>query len=238
MIAHTDRERRIVETFALLADTLVAGFDVLDLLQTLVDACGSLLDTDAAGLLLADETGRLELAASTSEASRLVEVMQLSAYAGPCIETFRTGKVLSVPDIAQVSDEWRDFRIGALRHGFHAVVALPLRLRETRIGTLNLLNERVGDLGDDDIVVAQAFADVATIGILQDRALRESDVVRRQLQNALNSRVIIEQAKGVVAHTRKVSVEDAFTIIRDYARSHSLKLVDVASMLVNRSLVL
>jgi GAF domain-containing protein len=236
MIVHQDRERALVETFARLADTLTAGFDVLDLLQTLVDACGSLLDTDAAGILLADETGQLELAASTSEASRLVEVMQLSADAGPCIESFRSGQVVSVPEIAEAPDEWAEFRRAAIDHGFHSVVAMPMRLRETTIGTLNLLNQRSGPYPAADVVVAKAFADVATIGILQDRALRESDVVRHQLQHALSSRVVIEQAKGVVAQTRKVSVDVAFTMIRDYARSHSMKLVDVAAGLVNRTL--
>ena len=238
MTVQADRERQLVETFARLADTLVAGFDVLDLLQTLVDACGSLLDTDAAGILLADETGQLELAASTSEASRLVEVMQLSADAGPCVDSFRRGLVVSVPEMADAPDEWAAFRTAAIDHGFHSVVAMPMRLRETTIGTLNLMSERSGPFPQADVVVAQAFADVATIGILQDRALRESDVVRHQLQHALNSRVIIEQAKGVVAQTRRVSVDVAFTLIRDYARSHGMKLVDVASSLVNRTLTL
>jgi GAF domain-containing protein len=236
MIVHLDRERALVETFARLADTLTAGFDVLDLLQTLVEACGSLLDTDAAGILLADETGQLELAASTSEASRLVEVMQLSADAGPCVDSFRSGQVVSIPEIGDVPDDWAAFRKAAIEHGFHSVVAMPMRLRETTIGTLNLLNGRSGPYPPADVVVAKAFADVATIGILQDRALRESDVVRHQLQHALSSRVVIEQAKGVVAQTRKVSVDSAFTIIRDYARSHGMKLVDVASRLVNRTL--
>lgn len=236
MTVQTERERQLVETFARLADTLVAGFDVLDLLQTLVEACGSLLDTDAAGILLADESGQLELAASTSEASRLVEVMQLSADAGPCVHSFRTGRVVSVPEIAEGPDDWAAFRIASLEHGFHSVVAMPMRLREITIGTLNLMSERSGSLPEADVVVAQAFADVATIGILQDRAIRQSDVVRGQLQHALNSRVIIEQAKGVVAQTRKVSVDVAFTLIRDYARSNGMKLVEVASSLVNRSL--
>ncbi len=127
-----------------LADTLVDDYDVVDLLQVLVDTCRDLLDTTAAGILLADARGELELVVSTSEASRLVEMMQLSAEAGPCIESFRSGKRVSVPDIADTGDEWRQFRGAALAQGFRSMDALPLRLRDATIGTLNLLRAAAG----------------------------------------------------------------------------------------------
>jgi hypothetical protein len=229
-------QRRLLETFARLADTLVDDYDVVELLQMLVDTCRDLLDTTAAGILLSDSRGELELVASTSEAGRLVEMMQLSAEAGPCIESFRSGRPVSVPDIAQTGDEWRHFREAALAQGFRSVDALPLRLRDSTIGTLNLLRATPGAAQDDDILAAQAFADVATIGILHERSIRESEVLSSQLQAALNSRIVIEQAKGVVSHTQGVSIDEAFTLMRAYARSHSIGLSVVAARLVDRSL--
>lgn len=230
------REQQLVQAFAVLADTLVADYDVVDLLQTLVETCSGLLGATASGVLLADETGELDVVASTSEASRLVEVMQLSASAGPCIESFRTGQVVSLPDIRESPEEWSRFRDKALDLGFTAVDALPMRLRDETIGTLNLLRAEPGEMNEDDLIAARAFADVATIGILHERTLAHSDEVRQQLQTALDSRVLIEQAKGVVAYTRRVPVEDAFTIIRQYARSHQARLSDVAAAIVDRRL--
>jgi transcriptional regulator with GAF, ATPase, and Fis domain len=229
-------QRQVLQTFVTLADTLVDDYDVVDLLQMLVDTCRDLLDTTAAGILLADSRGELELVVSTSEASRLVEMMQLSAEAGPCIESFRSGRRVCLPDIAQARDEWSQFRGAALAQGFRSIDALPLRLRDTTIGTLNLLRAGPGEAPEDDIMAAQAFADVATIGILHERSIRESSVLSQQLQAALNSRIVIEQAKGVVSHTRGVPIDDAFTLMRQYARSHNMGLSVVAARLVDRSL--
>jgi GAF domain-containing protein len=230
------REAELLQTFALLADTLVADYDVVDLLQTLVDRCQLLLDTTAAGIMLADDHGELELIVSTSEASNLVETMQISADAGPCIESFASGRTVSLTDIRDAPDEWRVFRDSALEQGFRSVHAMPLKLREITIGTLNLLRDDTGELPEHDLVAARALADVATIGIIQERTIRETDVVREQLQNALNSRITIEQAKGVVAHRRSITPEEAFEVIRAYARSHQMTLSSVAAALVDRSL--
>lgn len=230
------RETELLQTFALLADTLVADYDVVDMLQTLVDRCQLLLDTTAAGILLADVHGELELVVSTSEASNLVETMQISADAGPCIESFASGRAVSLTDIRDAPHEWRVFRDSALEQGFRSVHAIPLKLREITIGTLNLLRDEPGSLPERDLVAARALADVATIGIIQERTIRETDTVRAQLQKALNSRITIEQAKGVVAHRKSVSPEDAFDLIRAYARSHRMTLSSVAAALVDRSL--
>jgi GAF domain-containing protein len=229
-------QQRLLETFVTLADTLIDDYDVVDLLQFLVDACRDVLDTTAAGILLADARGDLEVVASTSEASRLVEMMQLSAEEGPCIDSFRSGRRVSVPDIERSKDEWWQFRGSALAQGFRSMDALPLRLRDATIGTLNLLHSAPGAAPEESISAAQAFADVATIGILHERTLRESAILSEQLQAALNSRIIIEQAKGVVSHTRGVSIDEAFTLMREYARSHSMGLSIVAARLVDRSL--
>ncbi|MGC5172261.1 ANTAR domain-containing protein [Micromonospora sp. DT81.3] len=230
------RERQLLQTFAKLADTLVDDYDVVELLQLLVDTCRDVLEMTAAAILLADGRGELEVIASTSESSRLVEMMQLSAEAGPCIESFRTGRAVSLSEIEDAPDAWAAFRRSALEQGYHSVEALPLRLRDATIGTLNLLRSEPGRPPDDDLSAAQAFADVATIGILHERSIRESAVLTEQLQTALNSRIVIEQAKGVVSHTRGVPIDEAFTLIREYARSHRLGLSQVAARLVDRSL--
>lgn len=232
------REQQLLRAFAALADTLVAGYDVVDLLQTLVDTCTGLLGASESGVLLADGEGNLDLIVSTSEASRLVELMQLAADAGPCIDSFNTGEVVSVPDISQAPAKWQLFREKALEEGFRAVDAIPLRLREDTIGTLNLLRTQTGQLDEDDMVAAQAFADVATIGILHERTIAHSNEVREQLQRALNSRIVIEQAKGVVAYMRGVPIDEAFTLIRSYARSHQLGISRVAAEIVDRKLEL
>lgn len=229
-------QQRLLETFVKLADTLIDEYDVVDLLQFLVDTCRDVLDTTAAGILLADARGELEVVASTSEASRLVEMMQLSAEQGPCIESFRSGRRVSVPDIEASKEEWWQFRGSALAQGFRSMDALPLRLRDATIGTLNLFRSTPGPAPEESILAAQAFADVATIGILHERTLRESSILSEQLQAALNSRIAIEQAKGVVSHTRGVSIDEAFTLMREYARSHSMGLSVVAARLVDRSL--
>jgi transcriptional regulator with GAF, ATPase, and Fis domain len=235
-MTEASREEVLIDTFASLADTMVAGYDVVDLLQSLVESCTNLLEIAAAGILLADENGELDVVASSSEAARLVELMQISAEAGPCIESFATGVVVVVADIALAPLKWSRFRDSAIEQGFGSICAIPLRLRDTTIGALNLLSTGVGELAEADVKVARALADVATIGILQERALAESAVVREQLSQALQSRVVIEQAKGVLSQTRSVSTEDAFTLMRAYARSNRLKLSEVAQRVVSRDL--
>jgi GAF domain-containing protein len=232
------RDGRLLQTFVTLADTLVEGYDVVELLQVLVDTCRDLLDTTAAAILLADANGELDLIASTSEASRLVEMIQLSAEAGPCIECFRSGRAVSLPDISAAPPEWSRFRESALAQGFESVHAVPLRLRDQRIGTLNLLRSSTGELEAQDRITAQAFADVATIGIVHERSLRETTMLSEQLQAALSSRIVIEQAKGVVAFTHGVPIDAAFTLIRNYARSKRQRLSDVAARIVDRTLKL
>jgi GAF domain-containing protein len=236
-VSTAGRETRIVETFTTLTDTLVEGYDVVELLQTLVETCAEVLGIEAAGILLANDDDELEVVASTSEASRLVEVLQLDADAGPCMTSFSTGRPVSCPDITDAPTEWEVFRAGALALGFRAVHAVPLRLRTDVIGTLNLFGTAAGALPDDDLRIARALADVATIGILHERTLREQDVVRDQLKRTIGSREVIEQAKGVVSYLRGVSIEDAFGVIRGYALEHHEPLSEVARAIVQRRLV-
>jgi GAF domain-containing protein len=229
------REGRLASTFVTLADTLVADYDVVELLQTLVDTCSELLEASAAGILLADDTGSLEVIVSTSEESRLVDLMQQRTGHGPSVQCFATGALVAVPDIAALGDEWAAFREESTAQGFRSVHVVPLRLRGSVIGTLSLFGVQTGRISDEDISVAQGLADVATIGILHERALRESGIAHEQLQFALNSRVIIEQAKGVIAYTKAVDMGEAFNILRAYARSHNRGLRETAERVVNRS---
>jgi transcriptional regulator with GAF, ATPase, and Fis domain len=236
-MATKTREGLLVEAFVTLADTLVVGYDLVDLLHTLVSQCVPLFQASAAGIILTDDE-EFEVVASTNERSRLVEILQLRSGSGPCVESVVTGRAVSVPDIARSGPTWPRFRDGALEQGFASMFSVPMRLRTTTIGSLNLFWDRTGGLPPEDAPTVQALADVATIGILQERALRESDVARQQLQFALSSRVIIEQAKGVVAYTHQASMDDAFSLIRAHARSNGLPLADVAAEIVSGDLAL
>jgi GAF domain-containing protein len=234
-MSELSRETRLNAAFVKLADTLIADFDVVDLLHTLVEECVDLLDTQAGGLTLADAAGRLQLVASTSERADFVEIMQLNAGAGPCVDCFATGKAVSVADIDK-SDQWPEFRAAALQRGFHSVYSTPMRLRGDIIGTMNLFSTSLGALNPADADVAQALADVATIGILQERVIRESSIVTEQLQRALDSRILIEQAKGVLSQIANLDMHDAFVALRTYARTNQLSLRAVAEGVIDRSL--
>jgi GAF domain-containing protein len=237
MTTTESREKRLISTFVRLADTLVVGFDVVDLLQTLVDSSAELLNAVEAGIMLADEKGELSVVASTSEAGTLIDLMQLRSGLGPCIDSYTSATTIRVPDISG-DTRWPGFAGEAMAAGYRSVHAVPLRLRNNVIGTLNLFFGEPGALTEEDESVAQGLADVATIGILQERAIREGSQAREQLQRALDSRVLIEQAKGVVAQQRDVGMDAAFKTIRDYARFNGRNLRDVADEIVNRKLLL
>ncbi|NQX26517.1 GAF and ANTAR domain-containing protein [Microbacteriaceae bacterium VKM Ac-2854] len=234
----TSRERRLVETFVTLADTLVDDYDVVDLLQQLVERCTELFGASAAGIVLTDLNGELEVIASSDEDARLIELLQLSSGNGPCIEAFQTGEVVVVPDVLHVPAESSEFRDLAVQLGIASAHAVPMRLRTRTIGSLNVFGASSGRLTEDDAVAVRALADVATIGILHQRALAESDIIRSQLQRALDSRIIIEQAKGVIAYTKQIDVEQAFAILRGHARRTSTALTVVAERVVRFELEL
>lgn len=236
MVTNT-RAERVSVAFVKLTDTLVADYDVLDLLHTLVEEAAALLDIAAAGLLLADPTGELQVLASTSEESRLVEVLQLQAGAGPCVECYLTGKAVEVPDISSLT-AWQGFRTAALSQGFRSVHAVPMRVHGRTIGAMGLFGASAGSLTAEDSAIGQALADVATISLMQERTLREAALVNEQLQRALNSRVLIEQAKGVIAHMAGVGMDEAFNRLRSHARANNQSLHATAGRIVDRSLTL
>ena len=220
-------------TFVELTDTLVAGFDVIDFLHVLTDRSVQLLDVSAAGLLLADPRGELRVVAASSEAARLLELFQIQNDQGPCLDCFRSGRPVAAADLAAAAVRWPRFAPAARQAGFAAVQALPMRLREQVIGALNLFRAGPGTLAPADIRVGQALADVATISLLHERSMRHSDTLNEQLQTALNSRVIIEQAKGKLAERLGVDTDQAFGLLRDRARTSNRRLSDLARAFVD-----
>ena len=222
------REAMLARTFVELADTLVADFDVVELLTLLADRCVHVLDVDAAGLMLVAPDGDLRVMASSSEAMRVLELFEVQTKEGPCLDCFRTGHPVVNQDLAAVNGRWPRFSAEALAAGFRSVHALPMRLRGTVIGALNLFHIEPGAMGPADIESAQALADVATIAILQHRATLEAQVLNEQLNQALNSRIVIEQAKGIIAQREGVDMEQSFAKLRMHARNHNLLLADVA----------
>jgi GAF domain-containing protein len=226
---------RLGQTFVELADTLVAGYDLIEFLQTLTERCVELLEADAAGLLLASPDGTLMLVAASTEQARVVELLQLQQDEGPCPESFRTGRPVIVSDIGapEAMARWPQFAAAAAQQGFAGVHAVPMRLRHQVIGTLNLFSAASGGLDPAVARAARALVDVATIGILQERAIREQELVAGQLQAALNSRVQIEQAKGILAERLSTSPDEAFLLLRRYARNHNQALTELAADVIN-----
>ncbi len=228
--------REFLQTFVTLADTLVDDFDVIELLHLLVSRAVAFTAADEVGILVSDETGALQCLAASTERTRLLELFQVENAEGPCRDCITTGRPIEVQDLASRRDRWPLFAPEALSVGFRSVQALPLRLRGEVLGAMNLFSVRPGGIGPGGRMVAQAMADVATIGILQQRDLFQAQTVADQLQQALHSRVAIEQAKGVVAEQGKVGMDDAFELLRRYARDHNLTLGAVVSQVVNHTL--
>jgi GAF domain-containing protein len=236
--AVSGREQLVSRAFIGLADTLVDDYDMIDLLDRLVSYSAELLAADAAGIVLGDAlVGTLRVVASSSDDAELMELLQLQNDEGPCLECYRTATPVSVPDLDEAARRWPGFAAAVQdQGGFRSVHALPLRLRQESIGALNLFHSRPGPLPEADLALGQALADIATIGILQERAIRQGEVVNEQLQTALNSRVVIEQAKGVIAERAGLPMDVAFDRLRRYARASNQKLSDVARRLVERDL--
>jgi transcriptional regulator with GAF, ATPase, and Fis domain len=230
-----DREQMLAATFVELADTLVADFDVVDFLHGLADRCVRLLDVEAAGLMLADQRGSLRVIASSSEQARLMELFQLQHDEGPCLECFQTGLPVSVTDLAAAGQRWPAFAPAAAGAGFAAVQALPMRLRDEVIGAMNLFMEVPGGLDETGLQVGQALADVATIGLLQERNFRHQEALAEQLQGALNSRVAIEQAKGMLAARLSLDMGQAFELLRGQARAQNRRLAELAGAVAGGS---
>jgi transcriptional regulator with GAF, ATPase, and Fis domain len=224
---------RLSEVFVDVADTLVGDFDVIEFLQMVTAHTSELSDARAAGLLLVNPQGHLQLMAASDERAQMVELFQLQAHEGPCQDCFRNGEQVINADLENATTRWPHFAPTAVAAGYRSVHAFPMRLRDDVIGALNLFGDQPGEMTGEDARILQALADIATIGLLQERAARRAEVVRDQLQNALNRRVVIEQAKGILAHIHDRTPDEGFELLRTYCRSRQLKLSEVALAVVN-----
>jgi GAF domain-containing protein len=230
------REALLARTFVELADSLVEDFDVVDLLSLLADRCMEVTGAAAVGLMLASPGGDLRVLASSSEAMRVLELFQAEADQGPCVDCYRLGHPVVSLGLDRGDNPWPDFAPRAVEAGFLSVHALPMRLRGRTIGALNMYRAERGEMLEEDVIAAQALADVATIAILQHRAALDAQVLNEQLQRALNSRIVIEQAKGVVAERAGLDMEQSFARLRRHARNHHLRLADVAQAVSTKAL--
>lgn len=226
-------ETMLARTLVELSDSLVADFDVVDLLTLLADRCVETFDVAAAGIMLVGPDGVLRVVASSSEEMRVLELLEEQAGEGPCFDCYRSGAPVSNQQLEGAFDRWPRFAPAAVEAGFSSVQALPMRLRGEVIGALNLFHTDASAIGEDARALAQAFADVATIAILQNRASREAQVLNEQLSQALNSRIVIEQAKGMIAERLGLEMGPAFARLRSHARNHNLRLADVATAVID-----
>jgi GAF domain-containing protein len=222
------REIQIAQTFVELADTMVSDFDVAELMLRLADACLELLEVDAAGLMLLDANGALRLVASAPDVMHDLEVFELQSEEGPSLDTIRTGKAVINIDVQRASERWPRFTAAALAAGIRSTHAMPLRLRGDLIGAVNLSSKVEQQLSDGDVALGQALADVATIALLQHRASRDQTILAEQLQVALNTRILVEQAKGILAERTGLHPAETFQHLRTFARTTGQPLQSVA----------
>jgi hypothetical protein len=218
----------LVRALLHVAETLVEDYGIVDFAQRLSNECVRVMDVDAVGVMLAAPRGDLRLLGASNESARALELYELQIDHGPCVEAYRSGSVVHVRDLASKTTEWRDFARRALESGYRSVSAIPMTVRTKRVGALNLFGRDSRAFSGHDAEVAQAFADFASMGILMARSVHEQQVLAEQLQHALTSRVVIEQAKGVLAERLNTSVDEAFTKIRQHARTHRRHLSAVA----------
>jgi hypothetical protein len=230
-VTDTPRETRVLDAVVSLVDNLLDDFDVVELLTELTERCADLLDIAAAGFLLADPLGQLRVMAATSTQSRELELFQLQAEQGPCVECYATGRPVSVPDLRAATSRWPRFVPAALEAGVASVHAVPMRAAGIVLGSLGLFGGRPGELTESDLLLAQTLAHVACVAILQEHPPTPSTVIP-QLRSALTHRIVVEQAKGFLRERLDISVDEAFSLLRRYARTHGDHLTDVARQLM------
>jgi GAF domain-containing protein len=230
------RESLLIATLVELADNLVDDYDVIDVLTVLTHRCVEAVDVDAAGVMLASPAGELQFVASSSEEMRVLELFQTQTNEGPCVDCYHDGLAITNHALSESDGRWPLFTPKALAYGFRSVHSLPMRLRGRTIGALNLFRTHQGTLTDEDAGMAQGLADVATIAILQHRSILDASVLNAQLNNALNSRIIIEQAKGMVRQSTNCGMDEAFSRLRNHARNHNEGLTDLATRIIGNSI--
>ncbi len=231
-----DRERGVTEAFVGLATSLADGADVVDLLSGLAQDTTRLLDIASTGILLADPRSMLHVVAASSEATRDLEILQLQRRQGPCLDCYLTGRPVGVADLSAETTRWPLFVGAAVEAGFASLHAVPMRLRDRVLGTVGLFGTRTGALGEDDLRLGQALAYVAAVALVQEKAAADRAVINAQLQTALDSRVLLEQAKGVLSLRGGLDMDQAFAVLRSFARDNNLRLTEVARAVATRKL--
>lgn len=219
----------LADLFVEVADTLVDDFDLVDFLHNLTERAAQVSDADAVGLLLADHHGALRFMAATNAAGEMLELFQLQNSEGPCLDCYTSGRPVVTTDLAGAAGRWPRFAPAAEAAGLTSVHAFPLRLREETIGAMNLFSRHRTLFDPQEVAIVQALADVATIAILQERSIARAGILTEQLQGALNSRIVIEQAKGALSQLEGVTTDEAFQLMRARARASRIRLVDAAS---------
>ncbi len=237
-MAPTSREDLLVSTFVQLTKNLVDDFDLIDLLTGLADGCVDLDLAAAAGILLVDHEEKLRVMAASSDRTRLLELFQLQNDEGPCLDAFSTKEPVISVDLRADKSRWPIFAPEAVDAGFRSVHAIPLRLRETVIGALNLFGDHVGGMPEANLRIATALANAVSIAILQNQTILQSEIRATQLQRALDSRVAIEQAKGMLAERGQIDMDSAFRHLRSFARNTRRHLTAVAVDVVSGALAL
>lgn len=223
---------RLAAVFVEVSGTLVSQFDIIEFLQMVTSRTADLIDAAAVGLLLADQHDELQFMAASDEATTLLELFQVQTEEGPCLEAFHTRAPVVIPDLQVAADRWPQFAPRAVEAGFRSVHAVPMHLRDQVIGAMNIFSTRTGGMEPNELVIVQSLADTATIGLIQERAIRRGEMLSEQLHAALNSRIVIEQAKGALSRIHGVDVDDAFLLMRDFARRNNQRLVEVATYVV------
>ena len=223
---------RLAEVFVEVSDTLVNQFDIIEFLQMVTSRTAELIDAAAVGLLLADQHGELQFMAASDEATTLLELFQVQTEEGPCLEAYRTRAPVMIPDVRIAADRWPQFAPRAVKAGFRSVHAVPMHLRDEVIGAMNLFSTHTGGMEPNELVIVQSLADTATIGLIQERAIRRGEMLTEQLHAALNSRIVIEQAKGALSRIHGISVDEAFRLMRNFARHNNQRLGEVATYVV------
>ncbi|POX42834.1 transcriptional regulator [Streptomyces sp. Ru73] len=229
-LAESAREEGVTAAFSELAEALVGDYDVIHYLHTLTDLCVQVLEVSAAGVLLSDGNGHSVEAAASDERTYALELASVEWDEGPCRDCTRDGTAIAETylDTAEARARWPHFAERALAVGFTSVVAAPLRLGDRTLGALNLFREENVPLPPGRLRLSQALADNATLGIIQQRTVHEQLTVNAQLQRTLDSRALIEQAKGFLAHRHDISPDAAFVLLRRYAHRHRTRLTDLA----------
>jgi len=230
------RQQHVVRVFLELADTLVEDFDVIDFLHQMTVRCRELLEVSDAAVFLSHSESRLHSPAPCTSGPLLQRVLEAACGQGPAVDAHRTARPVTVRDPADAAARWPQFAPRLRQAGYVRATALPMRLREENLGSLLLLHTGDLPLTAEDLGLAQAFADAAAIGLVHARTISRQHAVNEQLHTALQSRIVIEQAKGILAARCGVTLNQAFEAIRRYARHHRILLRNVARDVIDTGL--